>query len=94
VIELCDGWLPICRGGALPPAIESKVPDLRRRAAAAGRDPASINVSVYFCPAEDDALATLARIGADRAVFQLPSAEPAAVLQRIDELALLAARAG
>jgi probable F420-dependent oxidoreductase len=88
VIEFCNGWLPICRG-ALPPGIDEKVPELRRRAQAAGRDPTSISVTVYFCPPQREAIDHLARIGVDRVVFALPSADTAEVTERLDILAKL-----
>ena len=87
IIEFCDGWLPICRGGVAPPGIEAKVPELRRRAETAGRDADAISVTVYFCPAERDVIDALARIGVDRVVFALPSAEPSSVVEAVDRLA-------
>ncbi|HLF76196.1 MAG TPA: LLM class F420-dependent oxidoreductase [Dehalococcoidia bacterium] len=87
VVEFCDGWLPICRGGVAPPGIDTKVPELRRRAEAAGRDPASISVTVYFCPPDREVIDSLARIGVDRVVFALPSAEPPRVIDTLDNLA-------
>jgi alkanesulfonate monooxygenase SsuD/methylene tetrahydromethanopterin reductase-like flavin-dependent oxidoreductase (luciferase family) len=89
VVEFCQGWMPICRGGVAPPGIETKVPELRRRLAAAGRDPASVAVTVYFCPPEREVIDALERIGVDRVVFLVPSGETAAVLSKLDEYAAL-----
>jgi len=62
---------------------------VRRRAEAAGRDPASISVTVYFCPPSPEVIQALDRIGVDRVVFLVPSAEPAEVQEKLDSLALL-----
>jgi len=89
VIEFCDGWLPIARGRP-PPGIREKTVELRRRAEAAGRDPASISVSVYTCPAAREVVDELERAGVDRVIFLLPSsAEPAEVLRVMDDHARL-----
>lgn len=89
VLEFCDGWMPICRGGQLPPGLHDKVIELRRRAEAAGRDPASINVTVYFAPATEDAIAEMERCEVERAVFLLPCVEPAELMPVIDRYASL-----
>ena len=89
VIEFCDGWIPISRGGQPPPAIREKVLELRRRAEAAGRDPDAISVSVYTCPPSREVVDDLARAGVERVIFLLPSAEPAEVLKAMDERARL-----
>jgi len=89
VIEFCDGWIPISRGGQPPPAIREKVLELRRRAEAAGRDPDAISVSVYTCPPSHEVVDELARAGVERVIFLLPSAEPAEVLKAMDERARL-----
>ncbi len=89
VIEFCDGWFPICRGGRPPPALAERVPQLRRRAAAAGRDPDAISVSVYFCPPDRAVVADLAAAGVDRVVFLVPTVPEAEALPVLDEYARL-----
>lgn len=89
VIEFCDGWIPIARAGRLPPGVGEKVLELRRRAEAAGRDPASLSVTMYMCPASSEVVDDLESAGVDRVVFLLPSAEPATVLRVMDEHARL-----
>lgn len=91
VIEFCDGWLPISRGGALPPGLGYKTMDLRSRAEKAGRDPDKLNVTLFACPPARDAVDGAARAGVDRAIFVLPCLEPAAVWPRLDEYAKLIA---
>ena len=55
VVQFCDGWMPIARGG-LPAGLEEKMKDLRARASAAGRDPDAISVSVSACPPTAEAI--------------------------------------
>ena len=44
VVNYCDGWIPI---DVLIDDLPAAIADLRRRAEAAGRDPAAISVSVF-----------------------------------------------
>ncbi len=76
VIEFCDGWYPISRGGKPPPGMAEKVPELRRRAEAASRDPDALSVSVYNCPADAAVVDELEHNGVDRVIFALPTAGP------------------
>lgn len=89
VIEFCQGWMPIVRGGKAPPQLQQKIADLKQRAEAAGRDPDAIEVSVYGVPRSAAIVEELAEAGADRCIFSLPSAEPAEVRAAIDEAAQL-----
>jgi probable F420-dependent oxidoreductase len=84
VVRYCDGWLPIpLRAGAL---IE-EINELRARAAAAGRDPRSIQIGLYGVPADADALRGFAAAGVQRAIFMLPSAGRDVVLPMLDRYA-------
>ena len=68
VVRYCDGWMPIpVRAGALLDEIKT----LRSRAAAAGRDPASLAVTLYGMPADADAVR---ETGRERLVL-LPAVE-------------------
>ena len=88
VARYCDGWLPIpVRAGAFA----DSVADLRRRASAAGRDPASITVSVYGSAPDPDALRSYASAGVQRAIFGLPSAGRETVLPLLDRYNAIAA---
>ncbi len=89
VVEFCDGWFPISRGGLPPPGLPEKIPELRRRFELAGRDPASLSVSVYFAPPEPEVVEELTRAGVDRVVFQLPAVEPTKVTKALDGFARL-----
>jgi probable F420-dependent oxidoreductase len=79
VVEYCDGWMPIARGNPL-----ERLPLLREMAEAAGRDPASIEISVYGCPMRADDVERFRAAGADRVVFWLPAGEPDEVLAAVD----------
>ena len=88
VVRYCDGWMPIpVRAGALLDEIK----DLRRRAAAAGRDPASIAVTLYGVPADADALRAFVGPDVQRAIFSLPSAPRDKVLPLLDRYAAVVA---
>jgi probable F420-dependent oxidoreductase len=87
VIEFGDGWFPISRRGLVPPNLREKVADLKRRAEAAGRDPAAISVSVFSAPGDAAFIAKCEAAGADRVIFQLPAAERDQVVARLNELA-------
>ena len=47
VVEFCDGWFPRPRGGWEP---KSAVARLRQAATAAGRDPATLSITVFRAP--------------------------------------------
>lgn len=87
VIEFAQGWFPISRRGQPPPALKERVPQLRRRAEAVGRDPDALEVSVFACPPDADIVRDLRLAGVDRVIFLAPSAEPAEVAAAVDRLA-------
>ncbi len=91
-IEYGDGWLP----HAWRPAygdILNKLPEFRQMAAAAGREPDSIPVTVYGARAEADALARYRDAGIARAILELPSAGMDEILPILDRGAALAGAA-
>jgi alkanesulfonate monooxygenase SsuD/methylene tetrahydromethanopterin reductase-like flavin-dependent oxidoreductase (luciferase family) len=87
VIEFCDGWMPIA--GRAGSTLLEKIATLRRRAAAAGRDPKTISISIFGARADKAALTTLAEAGVDRAIFNAPSASHETLLPLLDEYAEL-----
>jgi probable F420-dependent oxidoreductase len=89
-VEYADGWMPICRGGILPPGLRERIVLLRQKASAAGRDPASLPVTIYFAPPHEEAIAEMQSYGVDRAVFLLPAVEPEKLLPVLDQYARLA----
>lgn len=85
VVDYCDGWLPI---NVLLGDMEAAIADLRRRAEAAGRDPASIEVSVFGqVGADEDMLRRYRDAGIDRAVIGVPTSDPDKVQAVLDRYA-------
>jgi probable F420-dependent oxidoreductase len=86
VVRYCDGWLPFDVNGE---RLEPMVKELHRLAADAGRDPASLSLTV-FCFARPDAR-TLERyraLGAERLVIVAPR-QADALMHFLDDLAPL-----
>ncbi len=83
IAEFCDGWMPI--HGRHP--ITEKMAAMREAAAAAGRNPESLEVGVFNAPRDADQLRYLAAAGVSRAVFSLPAAAPAVVIEKLDKYA-------
>ena len=74
-IRYGDGWIPIAgRGDAA--GLDTQLKEFRRMAQEAGRDPASVPVSLFGAPADADALKRHRDQGVARVVTMLP-AEPA-----------------
>jgi alkanesulfonate monooxygenase SsuD/methylene tetrahydromethanopterin reductase-like flavin-dependent oxidoreductase (luciferase family) len=70
VVEYCDGWMPI-HGRR---NIMTKLPELRAAAEEHGRDPATIELGVFGCPADREIIDQYAAAGFTRCVLALPSA--------------------
>jgi len=85
-----DGWIPV----GIPDVAAAKLPELRRMAEEAGRDPAKIEVSIYYGPTEAQALARLREAGIARVVFGVPSEPAEKVLPLLDRLAATARAVG
>jgi probable F420-dependent oxidoreductase len=86
VVEYCDGWIPI---GLALPDLPAAIKDLHAQAKAKGRDPQSIEVSVFWAPADADQLRRYQDAGVARGVLALPSVEHDRVLQMLDDMAPL-----
>lgn len=91
-IRYGDGWIPISGRG--DDDVAKHVPAFRREAAAAGRDPESLELSIYACPPDKDAAARYRDAGATRVVFGLPPAGRDVVLGALDKLAAVASSVG
>lgn len=77
-VRWADGWIPI--GGRGEGQLIDQIAEMRRWAEDVGRDPAAIEVSIYYAPTDAPAMAELAAAGVDRLVFGLPSVpEPEAI---------------
>jgi probable F420-dependent oxidoreductase len=85
-----DGWIPV----GMPDAALEHLPELRRMAEEAGRDPARIEVSIYACPPEPELLRRLRDGGVARVVFFVPSELAEKVLPLLDRHADLAREVG
>ena len=83
IVEFCDGWIPLY--GHHP--IADQIATLHHAAEDAGRDPATLEVDVFNAPRDEKKLAELAAAGISRAIFGLPSVEPAAVLDILERYA-------
>jgi probable F420-dependent oxidoreductase len=86
VVEFCDGWFPRARGGFEP---KSAVARLRAAAEAAGRDPATLSITVFAGPADAAALATYREAGIDRVLLEVPDKGRDDVMQVLDKIAPL-----
>ena len=86
VVAFCDGWFPRARGGWEP---KGAVARLRRVAEAAGRDPASLTITVFAAPADAAALAVYREAGIDRVLLEVPDANRDDVLRKLDAYAPL-----
>jgi len=80
-----DGWMPIHGRDE----IAARLPEFRRMAEDAGRDPASLEVSVFGARPEHKLLDELARAGVQRAIFGLAPEPADKVLPLLDRAAPL-----
>jgi len=84
IVAWGDGWLP---NRVTPEQVRESRATLDTLAKEAGRDPASISISVYGQPADHDLITRFLEAGADRVVVRPPTAkiesEMAAELERL-----------
>ena len=83
-----DGWVPHARRPAYGDVL-ALLPEFRKMAAAAGRDPSSIPVTVFGVAEEIDAIRRCRDAGVARALFNLPAAKRDEVLPVLDRCAVL-----
>ncbi len=83
-VDWADGWMP---NFSPPQHFARGVEDIRRRAAEAGRDPATISFSAFGVKADVDSVLAYAEAGAGRVVFSLPSLPEAEILPLLDRCA-------
>ena len=89
-----DGhWIPI-GGRAYSEPIAESMADLRVRAEKAGRDPATLTVTIFGVAPDEARMATLRDASVTRAVFFVPSATRDVVLPLLDQYASLAKKVG
>jgi probable F420-dependent oxidoreductase len=83
-----DGWVPHARRPAYGDVL-ALLPEFRKMAAAAGRDPSSIPVTVFGVAEEIDAIRRCRDAGVARVLFNLPAAKSDEVLPVLDRCAAL-----
>lgn len=86
VVEFCDGWFPRARGGWEP---KSAMERLHKAARAAGRDPASLSVTVFAAPPDRAKLEPYREAGIDRVLFEVPDLSRDEILKVLDGYASL-----
>lgn len=88
IARYCDGWMPIEFFGKTL----TMLPMLRATCERAGRDPATVSVSVMLPFVDENALDAYADAGVERLVLALPSAAASEVLPVLDAHAPLVQR--
>jgi len=89
VVEYCDGWIPI---GFAVRDMPAAIAELHAQAKAKGRDPQSIEVSLFGAPTDADQLRRYQDLGVARGVLALPPAGKEKVLKILDGMAGLVDR--
>ena len=84
VVDYCDGWIPI---GLAVRDMPAAIADLHAQAKAKGRDPQSIEVSLFWAPPDADGLKRYQDMGVARGVLALPSVPKDEVLKMLDGMA-------
>jgi len=89
IVEFCDGWFP----RANPAFVAGEaVARLHRAAENAGRDPASLSITVFRAPSDASGLAAYRDAGIDRALLEIPDLSRDEILGYLDTIAPLAAQ--
>jgi probable F420-dependent oxidoreductase len=83
-----DGWVPHARRPAYGEVI-ALLPEFRKMTAAAGRDPASIPVTIFGVAEDADVIRRYRDAGVARVLFNLPAAKADEVLPVLDRCAAL-----
>lgn len=81
IVRLGDGWLPRARQ---PQQVLDGIWTLRRLAETAGRDPASISVSVFALPPDPDWVGRFVEAEVDRIIFWVAPEDADATRARLD----------
>ena len=84
VVEWGDGWMP---NRVTPEDINAGRQRMNELASEAGRDPESINISVFGQPADRDLVSALFEAGADRVMIRVETAEQDATFAQLAEIA-------
>lgn len=84
IVRLGDGWLPRAMN---PERVIAGMEKLQRFAEEAGRDPATISVSVFAPPPKDDVINRFRETAAERVILMVPPQDADATLRRLDRYA-------
>jgi len=87
-IRYGDGWIPQASRGSYS-EIADMIPQFRQMATEAGRDPKSIEITVWFPKQDADLMKRYQDLGVSRVVFNLESEKADTVLPVIDGWAAL-----
>jgi probable F420-dependent oxidoreductase len=87
-IRYGDGWIPQAARGMYK-EIADMIPEFRKMAAEAGRDPASIAITVWFPRKDPEILKRYIDLGVERVVFNLESETANTIIPVADEIAEL-----
>ncbi len=88
IVEFCDGWFPRASPAFVP---GEAVARLQRAATQAGRDPASLSITVFRAPTDTAGLAAYRGAGIDRALLEIPDLSRDEILRHLDTIAPFAA---
>jgi len=88
VAEFCEGWFPRATATFDPKAQRAR---LDAAATAAGRDPKSLQMTVFRAPADAQKLEAYAQAGVTRALLEVPDLTRDEILRVLDKHAPLAA---
>lgn len=86
-IRYADGWLPQAARQGSYRQIGDMIPEFRRMATEAGRDPASIAITVWHSRKDPDLIKRYEDMGVERVVFALESENSDKVLTAADAIA-------
>ncbi|MBV8951054.1 MAG: LLM class F420-dependent oxidoreductase [Actinobacteria bacterium] len=86
IADYADGWIPIGGGG-----VRAALPELRRRAEAAGRDPSTLRVVPFGVLPDPGKLDYYASLGIEEVVLRIPAGSAGEVLPVLDAHAKLVA---
>ena len=90
-IRYGDGWIPQAARGAYS-EIADMIPEFRKMATEAGREPASIPITVWFPRREPDLMKRYMDLGVERVVLNLDSEPAAKILPELDAMAAFIAK--
>jgi len=85
LVDYGDGWMPMPGAGESEPL--QHIPALRQKLRESGRDPDGFEISMYYCPDDDDYIRQLRDAGVDRAIFVLDPTPRDQALTQLDTLA-------